>query len=121
MNIETITITRRPTRIIVRDDESGFSIRLKTDLVNKIENKTYENRDMIILLLAIIKKARLDASTEKFIPKKIPQACLIDSISILLDRCGSIEYLCEDLDSLKYHEIQNIMESKDPIMEFSKY
>ena len=117
MNIETTIIDRNRNTITVTDINEENKIKLKTELVEKIAEKSYEDEDMIAILLATIENSRRYGSTERSKNHKIPQSCLIENIPVLL-KYYSIEQLCEEFEHMKYHLICRIMESADPMERF---
>lgn len=99
------------------DREEVFKI--DTELIEKIFSKTQETKDSIAILLTVIEIVRRNTYIKRKNEMMEDKEAVINSLIQLLMKYTA-ENLSNIFENLKYFEIQQIIESKNPIIELSK-
>ena len=111
----TISKTRKETLYKVNLELEGYIFYIDKEIVDNIISQTHEDENLIAILLAYIEYSRKSRNTHnrgraKCLDKKL----LVDGISKLLVSYSS-ERLIKLVRNLKWHEIDYVFNSDNPI------
>lgn len=107
-------------KVELEDEEC--TILIKKEVVDKINSKTSVERALIPLILAYINYTRITVNPEySDCPDEIKEDVLINSTSKILSTSYPIERIIELARSLKWHEIEQLFNSKKPEEEIGEF
>ena len=111
-------VTRTSKRYKVILKQENVTMYFKQEIVDSIKNMTDEDANLVAILLAHIEFVRRNTNKEDIgvFVRKLENEDIVEGLEVLL-RYKSLEELIEIVQTLKWHQIVEIMTAESPIEE----